>query len=142
MSLDMIFVDRSVGMYFIANPPHFLLVFREFAAVSVKVATLCRRANDLTIRSYAFCDLAQPFKLKSVSPITDIAELCQMDAAAAVFRSDEHAGRISLDAKSLITLGISIRTKPLVFWFQTHYPCGFDATAPSTSQASLHSWAT
>jgi hypothetical protein len=51
-------------------------------------------------------------------------------------------GASALDAKSPITLGISLRTKSLVFWFRTHRPCGLDAIARSTSQASLHSWAT
>ena len=31
---------------------------------------------------------------------------------------------------TLITLGISIRTKWLVFWLRTHRPCGFDSHRP------------
>src|ERR1700689_2598079 len=59
-------------------PRNFCLIFSGPKPWPCIVDTQMDASMDLTIASYADCELAQPFSLKSVSPITDTIRLCKI----------------------------------------------------------------
>jgi hypothetical protein len=60
------------------DPPQFLVGILEMLRFAPESPLCLTKANDLTIASYAFCDLTQPLGFRSVSAITDTFRLCKI----------------------------------------------------------------
>jgi hypothetical protein len=59
----------------------------ELRVELLKIVASHAAADHLTIASYAVCDLAQPFRFRSVSLITDTTRLCKIKLLAWTMRT-------------------------------------------------------